>query len=206
MLARSPSAPTYSSACGRPSKVAASSITMTPSTMPAPQAIGAGIAGATWVRSSRTASAQPPLSPPLPLRTRPTRRHRRLTGCQNAFTSYPIISLPRGPGGTSRRELALGARRRRAKIFRPSAAAWHLPVRRESERASSAPRAERRASPSPHRPSRWGEGRGEGQVRALTLDRILLRSSPNQQCRPHAPPPLTLPLSHSKEVQKHSFG
>ena len=24
--------------------------------------------------------------------------------------------------------------------------------------------------------------------------------------RPHAPPPLTHPLSHSKEVQKHSFG
>ena len=55
---------------------------------------------------------------------------------------------------------------------------------------------ERRAPPSPHRSSRWGEGRGEGQVPAPTVRPIVsLRRRATPQ-RPHVPLPLTLPSPH----------
>ena len=50
-------------------------------------------------------------------------------------------------------------------------------------------RALEQAAPSPHRPSRWGEGRGEGQVRAQTARAIVSRGgernvAPNALTRP----------------------
>ncbi len=56
---------------------------------------------------------------------------------------------------------------------------------------------ERRAPPSPHRSSRWGEGWGEGQAPAPTVRANFFSGAASAMLQgPHAPLPLTLPSPH----------
>ena len=94
----------------------------------------------------------------------------------------------------------------------------HLPLtltlspRREERRGERGralpPRRGGRSSPSPHRSSRWGEGRGEGQEHARTARLIASVAAVNAAApqSPHVHLPLTLTLSPRREERRGERG
>ena len=87
-----------------------------------------------------------------------------------------------------------------------------LSPRREERRGERGralpPRRGGRPSPSPHRSSRWGEGRGEGQEHARTARLIASVAAVNAAApqSPHVHLPLTLTLSPRREERRGERG
>ena len=80
---------------------------------------------------------------------------------------------------------------------------------RRGERGRALPRRRGgRSSPSPHRSSRWGEGRGEGQKHARTARPIAAHAAANAMVpqSPHVLLPLTLTLSPRREERRGERG
>ena len=80
---------------------------------------------------------------------------------------------------------------------------------RRGERGRALPRRrDGRSSPSPHRSSRWGEGRGEGQEHARTAGPIAAHAAANAMVpqSPHVHLPLTLTLSPRREERRGERG
>ena len=105
-----------------------------------------------------------------------------------------------------------------ANAMAPQSPYVHLPLtltlsprreERRGERGRALPRRRYgRPSPSPHRSSRWGEGRGEGQEHAPTAGPIASVAAVNAAApqSPHVHLPLTLTLSPRREERRGERG